>query len=58
MATKSILKTVYIKDNESARRLVSALENADRKGAEPVKFRRSYAMATEKEMQEMFSKEG
>lgn len=36
MATKSILKTIFIKDNTSALRLVNALENAQNKRSKDV----------------------
>lgn len=36
MATKSISKSVYIKDKYLGRNLVLALENAQKKGAQPV----------------------
>lgn len=36
MATKSILKTIFIKDNKSALRLVNALENAQNKSSKDV----------------------
>ena len=54
MATKSILKTVYIRDNESARKLAGALENASQKSARPVVFKRSVSQASQKEIRDMF----
>ena len=57
MATKSILKTVYIKDNETARRLVNALENAANKTDKEVHFKRSASTATREEIKEMFKEE-
>jgi hypothetical protein len=57
MATKSILKTIVIKDRRSARKLVSALENAGGKKSEPVKQSRSYSYATADEIRAMFSKD-
>jgi len=57
MATKSILKTVYIKDSEAARRLANALENASQRTSEPVIYRRSVSTATRKEIREMFLEE-
>lgn len=57
MATKSILKTVYIKDNETAKKLANALENACRKNEKTVHFKRSVSTATRKEIREMFKQE-
>ena len=54
MATKSILKTVHIKDNETARKLASALENAGRKKEKAVHFKRSVSVASRSEIREMF----
>lgn len=54
MATKSILKTVYVKDNEAAKRLANALENASQKKSESVNYKRSVSTATRKEIREMF----
>lgn len=36
MATKSFLKDIVIKDRESAKKLVLALENAEKKGKKKV----------------------
>lgn len=57
MATKSILKTVYIKDNEAAKRLANALENASQKSSRQVTFSRSVSPATKKEIHDMFDQE-
>jgi hypothetical protein len=57
MATKSILKTVYIKDSETARRLANALENASQWKTEPVNYKRSVSTATRKEIRAMFLEE-
>lgn len=54
MATKSILKTVHIKDNVSARRLASALENASKKHSAPVVFKCKVSDATSEEIEAMF----
>lgn len=54
MATKSILKTIYIKQKEPATRLVSALENASKKGAKAVEMSRSYSEASRTEIAKMF----
>lgn len=41
MATKSFLKSIYIKDKKSAKSFVSALENAETKGKKEVNFRKN-----------------
>lgn len=41
MATKSFLKSVYIKDKKSAKSFVAALENAEKKTKKDVNFRKS-----------------
>lgn len=46
MATKSILKTVYIKDNSSALKLASALETAQNKASKEVCFNGSVRTVT------------
>ena len=57
MATKSILKTVYIKNDESAKRLASALENASKKRAKQVKYSRSVSTASAEDIRKMFNTE-
>lgn len=57
MATKSILKTVYIRDNETARKLAGALENASQKTTKPVVFKRSVSQASQKDIRDMFRQE-
>lgn len=57
MATKSILKTVYIKDNETAKKLANALENACRRQEKAVHFKRSVSTATRDEIRNMFKQE-
>lgn len=58
MATKSILKTVYIKDNDSAKNLARALENAHNTPETPVKFSRAPSDASRDEIRKMFAPEG
>lgn len=54
MATKSILKNVYIKDRRTARRLVSALENASGKSSQIVALSRSTKDLDKDEIQKIF----
>ena len=56
MATKSILKTVIIKDNTSAKRLATALEQASKKTAKPVSQSRAYTYASDEDIRKMFQK--
>ena len=46
---------VYIKDKDIAKRLISALENANKKPEKEVHFARTVSNATRKEIREMFS---
>ena len=54
MATKSILKSVEIKNKETAAALISALENAKGKHAKPVVIQRSFSDASRDEIRKMF----
>ena len=54
MATKSILKTILIKEREPAAALVSALENAKGKAEKDVKMRRTHSDASRSDIQKMF----
>lgn len=54
MATKSILKTVHIKDNTSARRLANALSNAYDVQRQPVVFKCKVSDASDDEIKAMF----
>lgn len=57
MATKSILKSIHVRDRSSAFRLVRALENAEKKGREtPVKTR-TFSDASREEIRKMFGAE-
>ena len=57
MATKSILKTIHIKSPKSAKRLVSALENASGKSSKMVKLARPASDASRNEIFKMFGQE-
>lgn len=50
MATKSILKSVNIRNKGAALSLARAMENAHTKADEPVKISRSVSEATEEEI--------
>nr|DAW18051.1 MAG TPA: hypothetical protein [Caudoviricetes sp.] len=54
VATKSILKTVHIKDNTSARRLANALSNAYDVQHQPVVFKCRVSDASDEEIRAMF----
>ena len=56
MATKSILKSIQIKDKKSAARLANALENASDKKAKDIKHNRSFSDASRDDIRKMFSK--
>ncbi len=57
MATKSILKTILIKDRKSARALVNALEHASGKGEKQVIMRKGSSEASQSEIRKMFGVE-
>lgn len=54
MATKSILKSVNIRNKGAALSLARAMENAHTKADKPVKMSRSVSEATEEEIKKMF----
>lgn len=54
MATKSVLKSINIKDKKSALSLVRALENAQYKGRQIVKQDRAISEASREEIRKMF----
>lgn len=56
MATKSILKSIQIKDKKSAAKLANALENASGKKAKEIKYNRSFSDASRDDIRKMFSK--
>lgn len=57
MATKSILKTVYIKNNDSARNLANAIDNSSNVVGKKVIFSRSVSEASREDLRKMFSSE-
>lgn len=54
MATKSILKTIHIKEPGAAAALVRALENAKGKSEKEVVFQRAPQEASRSDIQKMF----
>lgn len=54
LATKSILKSIQVKDKKTALRLASALENASGKQEKNVQFNRTFSDATRDEIEKMF----
>lgn len=54
MATKSILKTVDIRTERSAKRLANALEHAKGKSAKPVELSRSVYTASAEDVRKLF----
>ncbi len=54
MATKSILKTIHIKNRRSANALAQALENANKKKAKVVVMTRTYSNASREEIRKIF----
>ena len=54
MATKSILKTIHIKERGAAITLVRALENAKGKSEKKVEFKRTPSEASRSDIQKLF----
>lgn len=54
MATKSILKTVVIKDNNSARNLIKAMNLAEKRHAKEVAIPHKVSDAKADEIQQLF----
>ena len=54
MATKSILKNIYVKDFRGAQKLVNALENASGKKSQHVDMRRTSKELDKSEIQKLF----
>ncbi|RBP68323.1 hypothetical protein DES36_10384 [Alkalibaculum bacchi] len=54
MATKSILKNINIKEKNSGRRLVLALENAKNKKSKEVTYKKSYSEISKDQIKEIF----
>lgn len=56
MATKSILKSVNIRDRKLARSFVNALSEAEKERYEPVKMTRDYIEITGDKIKDFFGK--
>lgn len=54
MATKSILKTIHIKNRKSAFALVRALENAHGKSEKKVPMQKAYSDVSRSDIKKMF----
>ncbi len=54
MATKSVLKTIDIKDRRAALAIANALEHAKDKHAQPVIKQRTFSDASREEIAKMF----
>ena len=54
MATKSILKSVNIRNKGAAERFAAAMETAHLKKSQPVKMSRPVSEATDDEIRKMF----
>lgn len=54
MATKSILKTIHIKNKKTAQALIQALENAKGKKAKDVTMSRMHSTASRDEIKKLF----
>ncbi len=54
MATKSVLKTIDIKDRKIAWAIADAMENAKKKHSQPVYNQRSFSDASKDEIAKMF----
>lgn len=54
MATKSILKSIVIKDKKSSSSLINALESAEGKHAKEVSFSRAVRNADDEMIKKMF----
>ena len=54
MATKSILKTIHMKERQNAQGLTAALENAAGKAAKEVTLKRTASDASRDEICKMF----
>jgi len=56
MATKSMLKTVDIRTEKSARRLANALEHASGQSVKPVKYSRAVYTASAEDVRRIFGR--
>lgn len=57
MATKSILKSIHIRDKGAAERLVNALQHASGKGSKQITPTRTFSDASREEIHKMFGRE-
>ena len=55
MATKSILKTVHIKDAKTAKKLVNALENSQKKPKKEARINQKVTSASRSEIRSIFN---
>lgn len=56
MATKSFTKNIDIRDKKLGKSLVSALENASKKGSKDVSISRTYSEASSDTIRKIFGK--
>lgn len=56
MATKSILKTIYLKSPADVRRFVKAMNTAETKSSQEVVIPHKVSVATKEEIRAMFGK--
>jgi hypothetical protein len=56
VATRSILKSVNIRDARSAKAFISCMENAQGKKSKPVIISKAYSQATESDMRAFLSR--
>ena len=54
MATKSVLKTINIKEKATCRSLINALEHAENKSSQPVQFSRPVRVADHELAKKLF----
>lgn len=58
MATKSILKSIHVKERKQAAKLVSAMERAERQRPQRVNFSRMVSVADRDEVKLLFGDRG
>ena len=56
MATKSILKNVTVKDNQTAKKLATALEQSGNNGLDNNQANAHYSYASAEDVRKMFAK--
>ena len=54
MATKSILKDIYIRDKVNAHKLINALENASKKSSKDVTLKKKYSEVRGEDIKKFF----